>query len=71
MIPSKNLGNYGMVHCAEINQAHPLLNVAVYWKSSKTDACAKKLSQILANNIDNGEGEGIGLRIYVMYFLRN
>ena len=28
--------------------------VAVYWQSSNTEACAKKLSQILANNIDNG-----------------
>ena len=32
----------------------PLLNVALYWKSSKAKACAKKLLQILANNIDNG-----------------
>ena len=44
----------------------PLLNVAVYWKSSNTKACANRLSQILANNIDNG-GRGIGLRIYVGY----
>ena len=44
----------------------PLLNVAAYWHSSNTEACAKKLSQILANNIDN-EGRGIGLRIYVRY----
>ena len=28
--------------------------------------CAKKLSQILANDIDNG-GRVIGLRIYVRY----
>ena len=42
----------------------PLLNVAVYWQSSTTEACPKKL--LLANNIDNG-GWGIGLRIYVRY----
>ena len=33
-----------------------LLNVAAYWKSSNTEACAKNLSQILANNNDNGGG---------------
>ena len=44
----------------------PLLNVAAYWKSINSEACAKELSQILANNIDNG-GRGIGLRIYVRY----
>ena len=43
-----------------------LLNVAVYWQSSDTETCVKKLSQILANNIDNRE-RGIGLRIYVRY----
>ena len=31
-----------------------------------TQVCAKMLSQILANYIDNG-GRGIGLRIYVRY----
>ena len=60
-----------MVHFAEINQAPlPLLTVAPYWKSSYIEACAKKLSQTLANNIDNG-GKGIGLGIHVMYFLKN
>ena len=44
----------------------PLLIVAVYWQSSNTKACPKKLSQILTNNIYNG-GRGIGLRIYVRY----
>ena len=44
----------------------PLLNVAVYWKSSDTEACAKELSQILANNIDN-ENRVIGLRICLGY----
>ena len=44
----------------------PLLNVVVYCQSSDIEACAKKLSQILANNIDNG-GRGIGLRIDVRY----
>ena len=43
---------------------HPLFNVAVYWQSSNTEVSTKKLSQILANNIDN-VGRGIGLRIYV------
>ena len=37
-----------------------LHNVAAYWKSSNTEACAKKLSQILANNIDNWGGVGAG-----------
>ena len=43
-----------------------LLNVSAYWKSSNYEACAKKLSQILGNNIDN-VGRVIGLRIYVRY----
>ena len=59
-----------MVHFAEINQVPPpLLNVAVYWQSSDTKTCVKKLSEILANNIDN-EGRGIGIRIYVRYCLK-
>ena len=53
--------------CRNKSGPFPLLNVAVYWQSSNTEACAKKLSQILANNIDN-EGRGIGLRIYVRYY---
>ena len=52
--------------CRNKSGPFPLLNVAVYWQSSDTETCAKKLSQILANNIDNG-GRGIGLRIYVRY----
>ena len=50
------------------NKSDPslLLNVAVDWQSSNNEACAKKLSQILANNIDNW-GRGIGLRMYVRY----
>ena len=57
----------GMFHLIEINQAPaPLLNVAVYWQSSNTEACTIKFSQILANNIDKG-GKGIGPRIYVRY----
>ena len=55
-----------MVHFAEINHDPSLLNVATYWQSSNTEACAKKLSQMLAKNIDNG-GRGVGLRIYVRY----
>ena len=58
-----------MVHFAEINLGLPLLNVAEYWKSSNTEACAQKLSQILASNIDHG-GRAIGLRIYVRYCLK-
>ena len=57
-----------MFHYVEINlPPPPLLNVAVYWKSSNPKACAKNLSQILANNTDNG-GRRIGLRIYVRYY---
>ena len=48
----------------------PPLSVAGYWKSSNTKAFAKKLSRILANNIDHG-GKGIDLRIYVRYCLKN
>ena len=44
----------------------PLLNVVAHWQSSNTETCSKKLSKILANNIDNG-WSGIGLRIYVKY----
>ena len=43
-----------------------LLNVVAYWKNSNSQACAKKLSQMLASNIDN-ERRVIGLRIYVRY----
>ena len=50
--------------CKNKSGPFPLLNVAGYWKSSSTKACAKKLCQILSNNINNREGK-IGLRIYV------
>ena len=46
------------------------LNVTVYWQISNTKACPKKLSQILAINIENG-GRRIGLRIYVRCCLKN
>ena len=52
--------------CRNKSDTFPLLNFAVYWQSSDTETCAKRLSQILANIIDNG-GRGIGLRIYVRY----
>ena len=52
--------------CRNKSGPFPLPNVAAYWKSINTEDCAKTLSQILANNIDNG-GQGIGLRIYVRY----
>ena len=42
-----------------IQKEYPLTKVA-------SRCSIKKLSQILANNIDNG-GKGIGLRIYVRY----
>ena len=54
-----------MVHYAKINQAP---HVAAYWKSSNAKACDKKLSQILANNIDNG-ARNVGLRIYVRLYV--
>ena len=47
----------------------PLLNVAAYWQSTNTKICTEKLSQILANNIDNG-GRVFGIRIYVRYCLK-
>ena len=49
--------------CRNKSGPFPLLNCAGYWKSSNTEACAKKLSQILTNNIDNGAliMEGVGL----------
>ena len=58
-IPGKNSGNYGMIHLAEIyTDPSSLLNVAVYWQSSNTKACTKKLPQILANNVDKA-GRGL------------
>ena len=41
-----------MVHFAEINQAPSPYSMLQY--ISDTETCVKKLSQILANNIDNG-----------------
>ena len=56
-----------MVHFSEKKtDSSTLLNVAGCWKKSNAKACNNKLSQILANNIDNG-GKGVGLRIYVRY----
>ena len=52
--------------CTNSSTPSTLLNVAVYWESSKPEGCAKKLSQILANNIENGE-KGIGLTSYMTY----
>ena len=65
-IPGSISGNSGMVHLAEINQTPSLYSMLQYWQSSDTDAWGKKLSQILANNLDHG-GRGIGLRICVRY----
>ena len=51
-----------MVHFAEINLYPPyLVNDAAYWQNKDIEACAKELSQILANNINHG-GRGIGLQ---------
>ena len=52
--------------CRNKSATSSLMNVAAYWKSSNIEACAKNLSQILANNTDNERWE-IGLRIYVRY----
>ena len=43
--------------CRNKSGPFPLINIAGYWKSSNTKACAKKLSQILSNNIDHGGEE--------------
>ena len=48
----------------------PLCNVAANWQSSNTETCAKKLFQILVNNVDHRR-RGIGLRIYVRHCLKN
>ena len=54
--------------CRNKSGPSPLLNVAAYWKTSNTEACAKKLSQILVGNIDN-RGRVVGVRICVRYCL--
>ena len=46
--------------CRNASDPSSLLDIAACWKS------AKKLSQILGNNIDN-DGREIGLRIYLRY----
>ena len=46
-----------MVHFEEINQASPSTQYCSILESSNTEACAKTLLQILANNIDNGGRE--------------
>ena len=45
-----------------------LLNVAGYWKSNNTDACAKRLSHVFAKDSEN-MGRGAGLRIFLRYSL--
>ena len=52
-----------MVHFAEIN--HVPSPYSILQDIGRVET-TKKLSQILANNIDNG-GRGTGLRIYVRY----
>ena len=41
--------------CSNKSDPSPLFNVASYWKSRNTEACAKKLSQILVSNIDKAK----------------
>ena len=59
--------------CRDKSGPFPLLNVAGYWKSSNTEVCAKKLSQMLANNIDH-RGRGLvsefkwGIVVWVKIF---
>ena len=54
--------------CRSKSGLFPLLNVVVYWQSSNTEAFAKKLSQILAINIDHwGGGRATGPTNYVSY----
>ena len=63
-------GNSGMVHLAEINLALPILNVAAYWKSSNTEAFAKKRNCLGYLQTTLMMGEGVGLRIYMRYCLK-
>ena len=60
-----------MIHFAGISLVHTpiLLNASACWESSNTEACAKKLPQILANNIENGAKE-MDLKIYVKHCLK-
>ena len=54
--------------CKNCNISHKLLRPSQFLEKFMKilETCVKKLSQILANNIDNGV-RGIGLRIYVRY----
>ena len=54
-----------------LRRNRPLAPISRYSISQtfNTEACAKELCQILAKNIDNG-GRGIGLRIFVRYYLK-
>ena len=56
--------------CRNKSGLSPLRIVATYWKSSKTKAWVKRISQILSNNSDNVGRGGVNLRIYVNYCLR-
>ena len=59
-----------MAYFAEINQAPPAYPMLQYiGRVAIVKLEPKKLSQILANNIDN-VGRGIGLRIYLRYCLK-
>ena len=50
----KNFWNFWNVPlCRNESGSSPQLSIALYWQSSNTEACAKKLSQILSNNIDD------------------
>ena len=60
-----------MAHFPEINQVPSpysmLQDVGRVATLGTSKACAKKLSQIIANNVNN-RGREIGLRIYVRYY---
>ena len=55
-----------MVHFAKRNQVHPLLKVVAYWKSSNTETCPTKLSEILASNINNSGRELVSEFMWVI-----
>ena len=55
-IPGKTSWNSGIDPLCR-NKSPPLLHVAVYWQGKNTEACAKKLPQILETTLIIGEGE--------------
>ena len=57
-----------MVYFAEVNQAPTPYSMLQHIGGVPNQKLVPRLSQILANNIDNGT-RGIGLRIYKRFFL--